>query len=474
MRMEKDGLGEMGLPDDAYYGIVSERNRAAFDVGPLALDDYPAYIRAVAACKIACARANAEIGALSAEFARVIEQAGREVMEGRFRGQFRVNIYRGSGTPINMTVNEVIAHRANELLTGDKARGGVHPNTHVNMCQSTNDLIPTAKEMVVWEELGKVAAAARGLQAALERKAGEFRGIIKMGRTCLQDAVPITLGAEFGAYANAVGRVAGRLEQEQKRWNKSCLGGTAVGTGMGCMPGFRAVIEKHLSAVCGRKIETEEDLVDGMAATDGLVIAHAMVQALATVVWRVARDVRLLGSGPRAGIGEIELPAVAPGSSIMPGKVNPVMPEMMLATCDQVSANHTGLVLGVQSGWLELGTSSAIPVKSMIESCELLSRSIGKFTQKCIEGIRANPERCRSLVERSTSLATMVSALLGYEAGTQVAHYAADHGVTCREAVTALGLLPAKAVSELFDPDNLTDPDRMEALFKKYEGLRTV
>ena len=252
------------------------------------------------------------------------------------------------------------------------------------------------------------------------------------------------------------------------------MGGTAVGTGMSCLPGFRQVIAQHLSDVCGRPIETEEDLFDGMMATDGLVIAHAHVQALATLVWKMARDIRLLASGPRAGFGEINLPAVAPGSSIMPGKVNPVIPEMVFLTTDRVSANHTGLVAGILSGWLELGTSSGILVKSFIESCDLLARSMRIFAAKCIDGITANREHCREMTEMSTSLATMVSTLFGYEVGTKIAHLAIDENITCKEAAKRSGLLPDEAVEELFDVTAMTDPDKMEALFKKYKTLRHV
>lgn len=474
MRIEHDGLGEMSLPDEVYYGIVSERNRKAFDVGPYTLDDFPSYIRAVALVKLACARANAEIGALDKDKARAIEQAAREVAEGKFKGNFPVNIIRGSGTPINMNVNEVIAHRANEILSGDKSRGGVHPNTHVNMCQSSNDVIPTAKEAVVYEEFGKIIDATRYLQAALQRKAEEFKDVIKMGRTCMQDAVPLTLGFEFGGYAHGLGRLAKRLEVEREHWNRSCLGGTAVGTGMGCMPGFRAVIHKHMSEVFGREIVAEEDLMDGMMACDGLVIAHAHLQALATQIWKIARDLRIISSGPRAGFREIVLPAVAPGSSIMPGKVNPVMAEMVLLTADQVCANHEGLVLGIQSGWLELGTSSSIPIRSIVNSINLMSRTMRLFADKCIDGIKANREHCLEQTEKSTSLATMVSAIFGYEVGTTIAHKAMDEDITCKEAAKRAAILPDDVIDDLFDLNNLVDADKLEGLFKKYQSYRNV
>lgn len=344
----------------------------------------------------------------------------------------------------------------------------------MNMCQSTNDLIPSAKEMVVYDEMGKVIKAAEYFAEVLRSKADEFADVIKMGRTCLQDAVPMTLGQEFGAFAHAAERLVKRLKTEQARWNQSCIGGTCVGTGMGCMPGFRAVIDKHLSEVCGRPIHTEEDLYDGMMATDGLVIAHAHLQALATLVWKVARDIRLLGSGPRAGFGEINLPAVAPGSSIMPGKVNPVIPEMVFLSTDRVCANHAGLVSGVLSGWLELGTSSGIPIKSFIESADLISRTMRVFADKCIKGITANRKHCLDMTEKSTSLATMVSALFGYEIGTKIAHIAIDEGITCKEAAKKANVLPDSVIEELFDVNNLVDPDKMEALFKKYQNYRSV
>lgn len=474
MRLEHDGLGQMELPDDVYYGIVTERNRRAFDVGPRTINDYYAYPKAVALIKIACARTNREIGALDPVKAEAIEKAAWELVEGKFKGQFPVNIYRGAGTPVNMTVNEVIAHRANEILDGRKDSGTVHPNTHVNMCQSTNDVSPTAKEMVVYECLGELIAHGEHLADVLAAKAEEFKDVIKMGRTCLQDAVPLTLGMEFSVYHDSVRRVVERLKVERKRWNKSCLGGTAVGTCMSCLPGFRDKIVKHLSEVCGREMQQDENLLDGMTSCDGLIIAHGQVEALAVAVWKIARDLRLMCSGPRTGFGEIVLPPVAPGSSIMPGKVNPVIPEMIFLTSDQVVANHQALVAGLMSGWLELGTSSSLPIKSMIESCDLLGRSMKVFADKCIAGTTANRERCLSMVEKSTSLATMVSTLFGYEVGTKVAHLAMDENITCKEAAKRLQILPDEVIEELFDLPSLVDADKMEAMFKKFAKYRKV
>ena len=390
MRIEHDGLGELMVPDEAYYGSVAERHRVAFDVGPFTLDDYPIYIKAVALIKIACARANLEIGSLDPEKAKVIEEAAWEVAEGKFAGNFQCNIFRGSGTPLNATVNEVIAHRANELLTGDKTKGGVHPNTHVNMAQSSNDVIPSAKDLVIYWELAKVIESADRCVKALREKAHEFKDVLKLGRTGIQDAVPITLGQELEGYAHGIDRMRERLITEQARWNHSCLGGTAVGTGMGCMPGFRAVIHKHLSDVLGRPMEAEGDLVDGMMAIDGLIIAHAHILALSTQMWKLARDIRMIASGERTGLREITLP------------------ERVISTTNRVSANNSAVVLGVQSGWLNLGSASGIPIRSIIASADMLSSAMDLFVEKVVKGIKANAEHCKELAEKSASLSTVI------------------------------------------------------------------
>ena len=252
--------------------------------------------------------------------------------------------------PFNMAANEVLANRANEILTGYKGSDQVHPNTHVNMCQSSNDVVPTAKGIAIHNEVGRVLKAAAHLEAALDAKAAEFADVVKMGRTCLQDAVPITLGQEFSGYAAGIRRNRLLLERERARWCTSVLGATAVGTGMGCMPGFSEHIYKNLSAVCGREIRRDANLFDGLQASDSFIILHAHLQALATVAAKAALDIRLMGSGPRAGFGDIVIPAVQPGSSIMPGKINPVMTEVMILACHRVAGNQAGVGLGLLRG----------------------------------------------------------------------------------------------------------------------------
>lgn len=474
MRKEYDPLGEMMLPDNVYYGIETERNRRALAANEDTLDRYPAYVKAVAQVKKACAMANKEIGAFDAAKADAVMKACDEMMEGKFAGNFPICIYRGSGTPFNMAANEVLAHRANEILSGDRNSGEVHPNTHVNMCQSSNDVIPTAKGFVVYEELGKAVKAAEFLAESLARKAEEFKDVIKLGRTCLQDAVPMTLGQEFAAYATGIRRMAGRLRRERENWNTDIMGATAIGTGIGCMPGFRALVHKKLSEVLGREIRCAENLIDSQQAMDSVIIAHAHLQALAALVWKIARDVRYMTSGPRAGLADIVIPPVQPGSSIMPGKVNPVIPEMVSLSCDQVSANHAGLAFGAFAGYLELGSSSAVPVKAIMDSSDLLSRTMVIFAERCIDGITANVERCRVQAEHSISLSTMVSALFGYDIGTRIAKRAIEEKITCKEAALRENILPAEAVEDLFDLKNLVDPDKMEALFVKYASYRKV
>ena len=466
MRIEHDGFGDLELSDDVYYGSVAERHRVCFPVGPFDLDDYPEYVQAVALIKIACARANAEIGALDAVKARYIEAAGREVADGKFSGNFCINIFRGSGTPLNAAVNEVIAHRANELMTGDKTLGGIHPNTHVNMGQSSNDVIPSAKDIVIYWELERLIGAAGRFASALEKRATETRDVLKLGRTGLQDAVPETLGQILGAYAHGIRRMEGRLKVEQRRWNHSCLGGTAVGTGMGCLPGFRAVIHRHLSDVLGREMVPEENVMDGMMALDGLIIAHAHILALATEAWKVARDLRIMGSGPRFGLRVITLPARKVGETDYA--------ELLISVANRVTANNSAVTLGVQSGWLDLGASSGIPIRAIISSCHMLSNAMNLFADRIVSRFTPNKRHCAEVAEQSTSTSTMISTIFGYDIGTKVAHYALDHHLSCRQAALEMKILPREVIEEIFELSNLVDPDRMEALFQKYKAYRKV
>ncbi|MDL2209741.1 lyase [Desulfovibrio sp. OttesenSCG-928-O18] len=417
---------------------------------------------------------NKEIGALDAAKADAIIQACDEMAAGKLNADFPLCIFRGSGTPFNMTANEVLGNRANEILTGQKGSDAVHPNTHVNMCQSSNDVVPTAKGIAVYNELGRVIDAAEHLEKTFAKKAEELKDVVKMGRTCLQDAIPITLGQEFSGYAAGIRRNRLLVEETRKRWNTGILGATAVGTGMGCMPGFTDNIYKNLSAVCGRTIKRDDNLFDGMQASDSFIVLHAQLHALATVAGKAAHDIHLMGSGPRSGLGDIVIPAVQPGSSIMPGKINSVMADVMILACHQVAGNHAALSFGVFSGELDLGPSSAAPIRSTLNSIDLLTRCMRAFADKCVAGITANVERCYAIAERSTSLATMVSALFGYKVGGTIAKIADTEGITCKEAALREKLLTPEAAEDLFNLLDLTDVRKTEALFAKYAGIRNV
>jgi aspartate ammonia-lyase len=474
MRKEHDALGYLDVPDDAYYGIQTARNCTAFDIGPLTLDDFPDLISAVAKIKVACARANCEIGALDPEKSAAIEKAAREVIEKKFYYELPVNIFRGSGTPLNAGVNEIIAHRANEILSGDKAAGGVHPSTHVNMAQSSNDVIPTAKTIVVWEKLDAVLTGLDPLIAELKTRGEEFAGVIKMGRTGIQDAVPITLGQQLRAFAHGLERSRRRLAAEKENASHSCLGGTAVGTGMGCLPGFRSVIHKHLSAVLGRTVEAYPDLVDGMMAIDDVIACHGEIVALSAQVWKLARDLRLMASGPNSGLREITFALSDPTEGLYPERYASNGLERVISACNQVAANNSGVLFGLKNGWLDLGACSSIPLRSLISSSDLLVSSMRLLAETILPAVRCNQELCRKMAESSASNSTMISTIFGYEMGSKVAHLALDEGLTCREAAKKLAILPDAVIDDLFDVRNLTDPDRMEALFHKYKAYRKV
>lgn len=474
MRKETDALGERMLPDDVYYGIQTARAMENFTVCETDYNSYPQFVAAVAKVKKACAITNREIGALDPAKAAAIIQACDEVVEGKLAGNFPLCVFRGSGTPLNMTLNEVLGNRANEILTGHKGSDVVHPNTHVNMCQSSNDVIPTAKMLVTYDEIGAVLEALPILEDALAQKAEEFREVVKMGRTCLQDAVPITLGQEFSGYHSQIRRNRLLLEKERQRWNSGVVGATAVGTGIGVMPGFIDRIYPNLSKVCGREIVCNPNLFDGLQSADSFVILHAHLQAIAICAGKIASDIRLMCSGPRAGMGDITIPAVQPGSSIMPGKVNPVIPDMMMQIGQKVCANHAGIAMAAYTGELDLGPSSAVLVKGLFDSTGLLAKGLRIFAEKTVRGITANEERCREQAEKSTSLATMVSALFGYKVGSRIAEIAYQEGISCKEAALREKLLTPEAAEDLFNVLDLTDVRKTEYLFRKYSSIRAV
>ena len=359
--------------------------------------------------------------------------------------------------PFNMAANEVLANRANEILTGYKGSDQVHPNTHVNMCQSSNDVVPTAKGIAIHNEVGRVLKAAAHLEAALDAKAAEFVDVVKMGRTCLQDAVPITLGQEFSGYAAGIRRNRLLLERERARWCTGVLGATAVCTGMGCMPGFSEHIYKNLSAVCGREIRRDANLFDGLQASDSFIILHAHLQALAfaATVAKAALDIRLMGSGPRAGFGDIVIPAVQPGSSIMPGKVNPTQCEAVTMVAVQVMGNDAAVGIAASQGNFELNVFMPVCAYNFLQSVRLLSEAIASFDKNCASGIRANRERMDENVRRSLMLVTALNPHIGYENAAKIAKKAYAENLTLREACAALELLPPEEFDRIVRPERM-------------------
>lgn len=484
MRKETDALGEMLLPDEVYYGIQTERNRQCLAITDDPLEAYPAFIKAVAQVKKACALTNKEIGALDAGKADAIMRACDEMADGAFNADFPLCIFRGSGTPFNMAANEVLANRANEILTGYKGSDQVHPNTHVNMCQSSNDVYPTAENIVLYRETGRALEGVAALENSFARKSKEFGGVVRLGRTCLQDGVPMTLGQVFAGFHGVIRRSRERLETLREGFRVGVLGGTVIGTGLGVLPGYVESVYPHLSAIVGFEMHlpdtpegspvSDAGLFDAMQNADGLLTLSGALKVLACSAGKIANDFRLLSSGPRSGFGEIRLPAVAPGSSIMPGKINPVMTEVMILACHRVAGNQAGVGFGAFSGELDLGASSAVPIRSILNSIDILSRSMVLFADKCVNGLSANAEKCLHTAERSTSLATMVSALFGYKIGSRVANLAYEHNITCREAAEREHLLSHEAADDLFDLLSLTDVKKTEALFAKYAGIRNV
>jgi aspartate ammonia-lyase len=461
MRIERDSLGELSVPDQVYYGVQTERARQHFAVSGQTVGSIPRYVRSIAAIKKAAARANREIGALDSQLAQAIETAADEVIRGKMDTEFPIDLFQGGGgTATNMNVNEVIANRANELLTGHKGYDRVHPNTHVNMCQSTNDVIPSAMRIALYGCLQDLIQNLRILEDALAEKVEAFSSVVKIGRTCLQDAVPITLGQEFSGYRAFVGRQLTLLDQAASTCLHIPLGATAVGTGLGTFPGYVQRVYPALQSIVGIPVVQDANLFDGLQNGDVYVQISAALKSLAVGLSKLAKDLRLMSSGPRAGLAEIELPAVQPGSSIMPGKVNPVIPELVTQVCYQVCGNDLAVTMAVEGGELDLNVWEPVIIKCLHESFQLLTRATPILAEKCVRGIKANRQVCQSHADSSLALSTVIAAIAGYEQGSAVAKKAMSEGTTVRQAAMAMGLLSPSQADHVMDPLMLTDAER--------------
>lgn len=483
MRIEKDSLGSLPVPEDAYYGIQTVRCAQNYDVTDHTFNELPHVIRAVAEVKMAAALANEEIGALEPDKAKAIVQACQEIIDGKFAGQFPVNIWRSHGTGVNMNVNEVIANRANEILTGKKGYDAVHPNTHVNMCQSSNDTYPAAEAIVLYRMIKKTLTSIKYFESALAEKAREFENVPRLGRTCLQDAVPMTFGQVFGAWHSLIFRNRKRLENLLPEYQETILGATVLGTGMGELPGYNEAVYKHLSAVVGfemKQAQFKEEVIkdsalfDGSQNNDSFIYLLGVLKAIACAGGRIGNDLYVFSSGPRTGIGEFILPSIAPGSSIMPGKINPYMPELLMQIMQQVISHDMMATLTVNESDLDLCSSTCGSFLGAMESLELIEKGFRLVADKCIKGIKVNADKACRNAEMSTSLATMVSSLYGYPIGTKIAHKAWNEGKSCKEAALEEGLIPPEVAEELFDVRKLADRKATIEMFNKFKNLRKI
>lgn len=470
MREEKDLLGTLMVPDEAYYGIQTQRAVLNFSVSGQTAGDIPHFLWSIAAIKHAAAQANAQIGALDQQKAAVIVAASQEVMNGDFDAHFPIDIFQGGGgTSTNMNMNEVVANRANELLTGARGYDAVHPNTHVNMGQSTNDVIPAAMKMTSRMNIKHLLAQLEKLEAVLADKSRLFADKVKLGRTCLQDAVPMTFGQQFGAYRTQVSRLREKLTDVNEEALCLPLGATAIGTGLSTHEGYLPAVYQWLETLTGEKYRPEADFFDGLQHGDFYIEFSAQLKKIAAFLSKMATDFRIQGSGPRAGFNEIIVPAVQPGSSIMPGKINPVMPELMNQIAYQVIGNDVTVTMAVEGGELDLNVWEPVLLKALFESCSLLSRGIPLFIDKCLKDIAINEEVSARYAGESTALATVVATLFGYQVGSRIAKVAYQQQCSVRQVVLAEKLLTPEQADYLLDPMNMTDPQKSTAAIKRYQ-----
>ncbi len=471
-RTEKDSLGAVEVPADRYYGAQTQR---AVDNYPISgYRAHPLLIRAMGMIKKAATRANRELGLLDARRAGAISKAAEEVIQGRLDGEFVVDVYQaGAGVSFHMNTNEVIANRAIELLGGQRGDYTVvHPNDHVNFGQSTNDVFPTAMRLASLMLFDQLLEALTELERAFAHKGKEFDHLLKSGRTHLMDAVPIRLGQEFAAYATAMRRAAVVLRQAQDLLRELGLGGSAVGTGVNTHPRYQRLVVRHLSRISGQRLIPTDDLRYAMQSNLAMSVASAALRNLALELIRITNDLRLLASGPNTGLAEITLPALQPGSSIMPGKINPVMGELTAMVGFQVVGSDVATALAVQAGQLELNVMMPTMAWNVLHSAEILKNTIRVLTDKCIRGITANEKRLKYYAEATISLAAALNPYIGYAAAAEIAKESVRTGQTVTEIALEKKLLDEKLLREILDPYRMTEPSPpvKEALRKAGSG----
>ncbi|WP_422384842.1 class II fumarate hydratase [Roseibium album] len=458
-RKESDSFGALDIPGDKYYGAQTARSLINFPIGgetmPLPL------VHALGIIKQAAARVNKDQGKLAPDLAAAIDQAAGEVATGKFDDNFPLVVWQtGSGTQSNMNANEVIANRAIEILGGKiGSKTPVHPNDHCNMSQSSNDTFPTAMHISAAREIQmSLLPALAHLKAALSAKSEDWADIVKIGRTHTQDATPLTLGQEFGGYAAQIEKGIGRVGEASDGLYELAQGGTAVGTGLNTKKGFAEKFAAEVATITGLPFRTAPNKFEALAAHDAYVYAHGALNTVATSLFKIANDIRLLGSGPRSGLGELSLPENEPGSSIMPGKVNPTQCEAMTMVCAQVFGNETTMSIAGSQGHFELNVYKPVMAYAMLQSIRLLSDACISFTDRCVAGITANEDNIKALMERSLMLVTALAPAIGYDKATEIAKTAHKNGTSLRQEALNLGYVTAEEFDRLVRPDQMISP----------------
>ncbi len=459
-RIEHDLLGEAKVPSSAYYGIQSQRAMDNFDITGVKLSHYPNVPRALAMVKKACALANRDLGMLEAVKAEAIAKACDEIIDGSLREHFVVDMIQGgAGTSTNMNATEVVCNRALEIMGYERGQyDHLHPNTHVNMAQSTNDVYPTAMRLAMVLKHKSMITALESLKAAFEAKADEFKDILKVGRTQLQDAVPMTLGQEFQAFATTVGEDIQRISDMAALLREINLGGTAIGTGITADSRYAPLAVKYLSEISGEEMILAGDLVEATSDMGAFVIFSSSLKRLAVKLSKISNDLRLLSSGPNCGLNEINLPEMQPGSSIMPGKVNPVIPECMSQIAYHVIGNDLVVTMASEAAQLQLNAMEPVLVYKILESIQQLTNGMQMLEEKCVKGITANPEACQGYLDRSVSLVTALNPYLGYENSSRIAKAALKSGRRVIDLVLEEKLLSEDQLAEILKPANMVAP----------------
>jgi fumarate hydratase class II len=463
-RTETDSFGPIDVPSDKYWGAQTQRSLQNFKIGTETLSR--PMIRALAIVKKAAAQANADLGELDKNLADAIVKAADEVMTGQYDDHFPLKVWQtGSGTQSHMNINEVLSNRAIEILGGEKgSKKPVHPNDHVNRGQSSNDSFPTAMHIAAAEEaMHTLIPALEELYTALDNKAKSFKDIIKIGRTHLQDATPVTLGQEFSGYAQQIKNSITRVKNSLPFLYELAQGGTAVGTGLNCAEGFAEGFSDKVAAITKLPFITAPNKFEALATHDALVDFSGVLNTIAVSLMKIANDIRLLGSGPRCGIGEISLPENEPGSSIMPGKVNPTQSEALTMVCAQIMGNHVTVSVGGSNGHFELNVFKPVIIHNVLQSVRLIADGSRSFAQNCVVGIEPNAQRIEKLLNESLMLVTALNPHIGYDNAAKVAKKAHQEGTTLKEACTALGLLSAEDFDRLVKPETMLGPTKKSA-----------